>query len=489
MTSRILPSEAHKILDSAGFVPLEEYPGKANVPWKCKCKICGDISSKRISIIKTRPGCRSCQGFKKVDEKLAREVMIKAGFIPLEPYPGSSGKWKCKCSKCSKLSTPTYDNVKHGNSKCKYCSGRHRIPEEEAISVFENAGFEVLGKYKDSQSPIECRCITCGLVSSPRLTTVKAGRRCKFCNYGGKDSFSQEVADKAFIEKGMKPLEKYIDSKTPRKCECAACGAVCYPRLSNLRRWGGCGNCASIENAAKKRTPEDVAIEIMSQADLVPLEKYTNNSTPWLCECLVCGTHVKPTFKYVKANGSGCKICAWSRNGINSRHEEEDVRKVFELAGLDPIEPYERRHAPWKSKCRNCGNEVAPSLATVVRGGACRFCAAPEMGSLLYLIMHEKLHSYKIGRGNKSRVNEHKRHGWQVLATWDLETPRNAISVEQKVLSFVRIEMGIPQFLNHEQMKSTGATETFSLDTMEESEIRNLVAGFVRDFNEEFRGA
>ena len=164
MTNRILPTEAHEILDSAGFVPLEEYPGNGDSPWKCKCKKCGDISSKRISVVKKHPGCRSCQGFMKVDEKLAWEVMINGGYIPLEPYPGSTGKWKCNCSKCLKVSTPTYNNVKNGRSKCKYCSGRYKITELEAIKIFEDAGFEVLGKYKDSQSPVECKCKACGLV-------------------------------------------------------------------------------------------------------------------------------------------------------------------------------------------------------------------------------------------------------------------------------------------------------------------------------------
>ncbi len=426
---------------------------------------------------------------RKITHEDASAVMRKHGFEPLEPYKNSSAPWLSECAKCGKASTPTYTNVKSGRSNCKYCTGRYRITEPEAIRLIENAGYQVLGKYIDSNSPIECKCKTCGLVSSPRLSSIKQGRRCRFCNYGGKDALPQEIADKAFIEKGMNPLEPYIDSNTPRKCKCTDCDSICYPRLGNLRRWGGCRNCASAANASKKRTLQDDAIKIMNQADLNPLEKYSNNHTPWLCECLVCGTHVTPTFKYVKANGSGCKRCAWSRNGINSRNEEEDVRILFELAGLDPIEPYERRHAPWRSKCRNCGNEVSPSLATVVRGGACRYCAAPEMGSILYLIMHDRLHAYKIGRGNRSRINEHKRNGWQVLGSWDLRTPHNAISVERRVLSFVRIDMEIPQFLSHEQMKSSGATETFSIDTMDQSTIKHLVAGYVRDFNEEFPGS
>jgi hypothetical protein len=104
------------------------------------------------------------------------------------------------------------------------------------------------------------------------------------------------------------------------------------------------------------------------------------------------------------------------------------------------------------------------------------------MGSILYLIRHEQLHSYKIGRGNDSRVAEHKRHGWEVISTWDLDTPTNAIAIERKVLYYVRVELGMPQFLDRHQMKSTGATETFSLDAIDQMDLKRLVSSYVKNF-------
>lgn len=484
MTKRISEVDAREILLSAGFTPTEIYPGNAHIPWLCECNLCGEVSSKRVSIVKQgKGGCSNCSRFARVKPDLAIIVMRNNGFEPLEPYSKSSAPWKSECIQCKKISTPTYTNVKGGKSKCKYCSGRYKITEEEALLVFKEAGFLVLGKYKDAQSPILCRCNVCGLTSSPRLTTVKAGRRCKFCNYGGKDSFSQEVADKAFLEKGMRPLEPYVDSSTPRKCECITCGAACSPRLSNLRRWGGCRECATEKNAKARRFDEKFAVQQMVNAKLKPLETYVHSHAKWLCECLVCGELVAPTLRNIMTGG-GCRRCAWNENGAKKRNDEDDARETFVLAGLNPVEPYRSRHSAWKSICLSCGKSVSPTLATVVRGSGCKYCAAPEMGSILYLIMHEQLHSYKIGRGNDSRVAEHKRHNWQVIATWDLETPSNAIAVERKVLYFVRVELGIPQFLDRHQMKSTGATETFSLDAIDQADLKRLVSSYVKIYKE-----
>jgi hypothetical protein len=425
----------------------------------------------------------------KVSHDEACSVMRKNGYEPLEPYPNSSTPWMSKCIVCSKTSSPRYTNVKSGKSKCKYCSSRYRITAEEAIKIFENAGFELIGSYKDSQSPAECRCRKCGLVSNPRLSSVKKGTGCKFCNPAKKPSFSQDVADKTFIEKGLRPLEPYVNSNQPRECECITCGSVCSPSLNNLRRWGGCRVCATKKNASARRFDEKFATEQMMEANLKPLEPYVNSHAKWRCECLICGEQVAPTLRNVMARGSGCRRCAWNNNGANRRNDELKARETFMLAGLSPVEPYERRHAPWKSTCLGCGKTVSPSLATVVRGSGCKFCAAPEMGSILYLIMHEKLHSYKIGRGNDSRVSEHKRHGWQVIATWELDTPTNAIAIERQVLYYVRVELGMPQFLDRHQMKSTGATETFSLDAIDQVDLKRLVSSYVKVFKKKNKEA
>lgn len=50
-------------------------------------------------------------------------MMMSVGLRPLDPYPGSRGRWKCKCLTCDSVVHPTLDNVKNG-SGCRICAQR-----------------------------------------------------------------------------------------------------------------------------------------------------------------------------------------------------------------------------------------------------------------------------------------------------------------------------------------------------------------------------
>lgn len=291
-----------------------------------------------------------------------------------------------------------------------------------------------------------------------------------------------EEASKFFLEKGLETLDTFIAADKPLKSKCLTCGSIVTPTLSNLRRWGGCKFCASKNNAAKKRTDFQEANQIMLDANLEPLVEFKNNKTPWKSKCLICGEIVSPTLKNVKLRNAACKKCAWVANGFNRRSPEFEVKKHFELIGLKPLVPYPGSHKGWKSECLNCGQVVSPSLNTVLRGSGCKYCAAPSLGSLLYLISHDEFHAFKIGRGNEARIAEHRRNGWSIIQTWDLGTTDSALSVERNVLKHLRNELELPAVLSRKQMRSTGATETFSRDSMSDLDAKKLVARFIRQF-------
>jgi hypothetical protein len=51
---------------------------------------------------------------KKIDPKVAEEVMLKAGLKPLEPFNKASYKWKSVHIQCGEIVYPTYSSVKRG---------------------------------------------------------------------------------------------------------------------------------------------------------------------------------------------------------------------------------------------------------------------------------------------------------------------------------------------------------------------------------------
>lgn len=59
--------------------------------------------------------------------------MAGVGLQLLERYPGSTAKWRCRCTRCGREVTPQFSNVLRGKSSgCKYCSGHARTAEADA---------------------------------------------------------------------------------------------------------------------------------------------------------------------------------------------------------------------------------------------------------------------------------------------------------------------------------------------------------------------
>ena len=55
---------------------------------------------------------------------------------------------------------------------------------------------------------------------------------------------------------------------------------------------------------------------------------------------------------------------------------------------------------------------------------------------------------------------EYKKLGWDVYATKDLDNGEEAYELEERILEWIRIDMGLPRYLLSEQMPQGGHTET-----------------------------
>jgi Zn finger protein HypA/HybF involved in hydrogenase expression len=115
--------QAKQLMVEKGLEPIEEYRS-GNSPWLSKCLKCESIVSPTLNNVTTRQknyGCVYCQGGK-ITEETAIQVLLKAGAIPLDKYPGKDQPWKSKCVKCERIITPTYANARRGQGACKFCA-------------------------------------------------------------------------------------------------------------------------------------------------------------------------------------------------------------------------------------------------------------------------------------------------------------------------------------------------------------------------------
>jgi hypothetical protein len=125
--TKIDPAEAINFMISKRLKPLEPFK-KARSKWKCECLKCGAIVYPLYNTIQQgQGGCAKC-GQNATAEKLryshdeATEIMLKAGYEPLETYVNSMEKWKCKCFKCGRTVYPTFHNINGGIGGCIFCA-------------------------------------------------------------------------------------------------------------------------------------------------------------------------------------------------------------------------------------------------------------------------------------------------------------------------------------------------------------------------------
>ena len=119
-----------------------------------------------------------------------------------------------------------------------------------------------------------------------------------------------------------------------------------------------------------KRIDPEVAEKVMLNADLKPLEPYTNAHTKWKCKCLKCGKTVYPRLVSINQGRGGCEFCG------RSAKDPADAVAVMVKAGLQPLEPYKSSMEKWMCRHTACGRTVYPRYADVHNGkGGCNPCA------------------------------------------------------------------------------------------------------------------
>ena len=371
MAKRLSDLEAREIMIRAGADPIVPFPGTSK-PWLSKCLKCAREISPTLGNIKhngTKP-CAYCSK-KKVHPDDAAKLMLEAGLEPLEPYPGSNVKWKCKHLKCGEVVYPMHSWIVAGSGgclKCGYVNNREKqiFSDNDARILFLNNGLDPQVPYPGAGKPWKSKCKKCNQIVSPTYNSVKNGTGCGVC--AGKiviPAIAEEIMRKASLE----PLVPYPGSKVSWKCKCVKCGQIVYPKYGDINQGdGGCKYCGGhfIE-------PED-AVATMRFNNLEPLEPYKNTGTPWKCRCLRCGKIVTPRHNSVQRGSGGCKYCA--KRFVDA----EDAVHVMRDAKLEPLQAFPGANKPWTCKCLRCGRIVQPAYTSIQSGQkGCVYCGKKKV--------------------------------------------------------------------------------------------------------------
>jgi hypothetical protein len=227
----------------ANLLPLVEYT-KSHNKWKSKCLLCGRVVFPTYnSIQQGNGGCKYCSK-KFVDAQEAEELMLNKGLKPLEPFNKASYKWKCKCSICGKIVTPTYASIRIGNGGCKYCAGMV-IDSETAIALMGSVNLEPLVPFTNGNTKWKCKCLVCGKIVYQSYNQMQQGfGPCGYC--AGKVVDVKDAIN-VMQSAGLEPLGPYPGALERWRCKCQNCGREVYPRYSGIKKGqGGCRFCAQI---------------------------------------------------------------------------------------------------------------------------------------------------------------------------------------------------------------------------------------------------
>lgn len=396
----------------AGAEPLEPYPGR-QTPWRCRCNTCGSVITPRLgnALKEGRGPCVHCGRIKQADahrkvEQDVRDALRVGGVEPMEPYPGRLDRpWRSVCLRCGRTVTPRPAVVIHrGSDPCIYCSGG-LLAEEDAVQTMREAGLEPIDSFPGARPPWRCRCVRCGREVTPRLYSIKKGNGgCKFC--AGVGPLSEEIAVARFRSAGIEALEPYPGKPNFRwRGRCMRCGSEVNASLSTAERpkgGNGCAECASKGRAEGQRIPQQIAEEYMIAAGAVPLEPYVDGGTPWRCRCLHCGDEVEPRLWLIRQGVGPCPRCS-----------------------------------VWGFK------RTSPAL--------------------VYLVTHPELKAHKIGVAGiqTSRLYKHRKNGWRVVRTLEVEKGSSALFIEKSVISWFRTSGWPPAGRGYD-----GWTETVSEDAV-----------------------
>ena len=453
----VYPPDAEKLFLKKGLKPLEPYPGDNKKPWKCIHLACGNEVSPKYAIVARGEsmGCHHCSDqFVNPDE--AYQFYLSKNLQPLVPYPGTAKPWKSIHLICGSEVKPRYGHIKSGRVGCLVCAGTVPITQAKAFSFFRSNGLEPKEKFKGPHHPWKSIHIKCGRNVSPRWANVQQGNSgCAYCS-GSKVDMKEVKALLKELE--LKPLEPYKDGKTPWKCIHTKCGKNVSPTYNALQR--GQGPC---ESCGKNMVGEDEAYELLRKNKYKPLTNFPGGSFPWPSIHTVCGSKVDVVSTYLRRGGKGCSVCAGTKP-ISANQ----ALKLFKSRGFTPLIKFKGAKHPWKSKHNVCGKIVTPTYGSLRSGSGCKFCQIGGINLLapayLYLITHDSLNSHKIGIGgfdsSMDRLEKHKKQGWKTYRQMDLNTAEEAYEIEQAVLTWLRYDLDLQQYLLPEQMPQAGHTET-----------------------------
>lgn len=250
--------------------------------------------------------------------------------------------------------------------------GKRKTNEEFINQLIEiNSNIKALDVYVDSRIKIEFECLICGHKWKTFPGHILQGKGCSECARNritkSHEQFIKELND---INQNIVCLDKYINAYTKIRFKCLICGHIWETTPEHVLKGQGCSKC-SIKKSRK--THEEFINELnIINPNIKVLEKYIDNKTKLLCECLIDGNKWRATPNSLLSN-HGCKECK-KRNMILDEDDFFNRAKEY-CPDIKILTKYTKATDDYLCECKICGHQWITNGSNIIKGGTgCREC-------------------------------------------------------------------------------------------------------------------
>jgi len=440
-----------------------------------KCQVCFQtwaVDPRKID--KGHPKCSGRDKSETVSENEWKERAKNSNIEWLSIPNRSKVKTPAKCLICGFQWEPRPDNVL-GGSACPKCAqsrsstrGNNRVSEAEWDIRAETAGVRwVESRPTASTERKLVECLSCHYQWSPLATSISKGAGCPSC--AGNAKVSQEEWDRRAALVGLRWLNPVSGGRHSKAlAECVLCNHAWSVEVGSIAEGHGCPKCSEEKRRRSRLLSPETWIARAESANLKWLELPDNNSTKKLIQCQSCLYEWQVIPESI-SQGAGCPICS----GVLVESKTWEARA--ESVGIEWLEIPTSSRRPAKARCLKCGLIWSPNPGAVSDGSGCPDCA--ETGyrvgqpGLFYLVERGSIKgraARKIGitniAGSEKRLNLWKRQGFTLRAHFTHDDGGVILQLETRILQWLRRELGLPSYLDKEEMPQGGASETLSPD-------------------------
>ena len=338
------------------------------------------------------------------EEFITELSKINSKIELLEEYKGSDKKILCKCLICGHKWTPIAQNLLIGKGCPICFRKRQKLTHEEFVKKVEseNSFIKIIGTYHIAKEKIECECKKCGHHWFPMASDVMNGRGCPKCVKNKKKTQKEFESEVHIKNPHIQVLGKYVNRNTHIECKCLKHDYIWTTNPSTVINGVGCPLCLK-ENKTKKRakTHEVFVNEVQEiNSNIKILSRYVNNHTKVQCQCLIDG-HLWEATPADLLRGNGCPKCKFKK--LSDLYKKSHNQFVNEMQEKSPniiiLDTYQNCHTKVKCKCKRCGHIWENTPSHLLQGENCPLCqfSKGEKAVSIYFKKHKvKFHTQKM---------------------------------------------------------------------------------------------